>query len=254
MAERDRIAIVTGTSSGIGAALAEALLKDSWQVVGLSRRTVGFADPRYQHLAIDLGDLSNLSQALDEGLGPILKDGRWQRVGLVNNAGTIGTPQPLEDTELDSLAQVFAVNAIAPIFLMSYVVREVLPPSWLRIVNISTGAAKRAALGLSAYSSSKAALLHAGRILAAELSSADHPAGPRPRVAILSYEPSVVATAMQIEARSASREQFPWKQPFLDYAARGMLQSPEVVVGEVLDFLNGDSQEPFTERRFDPGQ
>ena len=41
----DRIAIVTGTSSGIGEALANRLLSENWNVVGIARRPVAWSRP-----------------------------------------------------------------------------------------------------------------------------------------------------------------------------------------------------------------
>lgn len=57
MMTTDRIAIVTGTSSGIGAALTAQLLSRGWDVLGVARRTPAIANPRYRHLALDLSDV-----------------------------------------------------------------------------------------------------------------------------------------------------------------------------------------------------
>ena len=50
------LALVTGTSSGIGAALAAALLGRGWTVIGLARRAADFDHPDYRHIALDLAD------------------------------------------------------------------------------------------------------------------------------------------------------------------------------------------------------
>ena len=66
MKERQRLAFVTGTSSGIGLSLARRLLKDQWQVCGLSRRPAPINDEGYSHLQIDLADLENLPNHVQE--------------------------------------------------------------------------------------------------------------------------------------------------------------------------------------------
>ena len=62
-------AMVTGASSGIGAAIVARLLRDGWRVTGLSRTDPGLADPRYVHRAVDLLDADALARAV-EGLRP----------------------------------------------------------------------------------------------------------------------------------------------------------------------------------------
>jgi NAD(P)-dependent dehydrogenase (short-subunit alcohol dehydrogenase family) len=246
----DRVALVTGTSSGIGAALAAALLDDGWTVVGLARREATFDSPLYQHLQVDLGDASRLEAVADAQLAPLLRDRRWTRIGLVNNAALIGALRGLEDITPEQLSRAFAVNAIAPMFLMGFAARVASPSASLRIVNISTGAAVRPFPGLADYGSSKAALRMAGMIMAEELSSDNRPGGRHADASILSYEPGVVDTAMQVQARSTTGEESPWNQPFKDFAAQGLLEKPADVVGDILEFLSRESGEPFVERRY----
>ncbi|MDH4031709.1 MAG: SDR family NAD(P)-dependent oxidoreductase, partial [Chromatiales bacterium] len=144
----DRLAIVTGTSSGIGAALANALLTDGWTVVGLARREAGIDHPSYRHVAVDLGDLDALKRVAENDLGTLVTDNRWTRVALVNNAAISGGKQGLEDTDPDELAHLLIVNTVSPIYLMGFITGTVLPAVALRVVNISSGAAVRAFPGL----------------------------------------------------------------------------------------------------------
>lgn len=243
----DRIALVTGTSSGIGAAIAQTLLDEGWNVLGLSRRDVAFGNPLYRHLSVDLGDLPALQAAAGQQIAPVLEHGRWQRVALVNNAAAIGAMLPLENMDPLHLARVMAVNTVAPVFLMGLVVRLTPPSIPLRIVNVSSGAAVRPFPGLVDYASSKAALRMAGMTLAEELQSPERPGGARPDFAILSYSPGIVDTPMQAAARSPDS---PWSRPFMMFHAQGLLQPPQAPAAEVTRFLAADGHEPHAERRF----
>ncbi|NUB04922.1 SDR family oxidoreductase [Azospirillum sp. Vi22] len=63
-------ALVTGVSSGIGAAIAARLLDDGWEVVGLSRTAPAIDHPALRFVAVDLMDAGALADALT-GLPPV---------------------------------------------------------------------------------------------------------------------------------------------------------------------------------------
>lgn len=245
----ERFALVTGTSAGIGAALADQLLARGWQVVGIARRAAAIDHPHYEQLRLDLGDLAALAAAVESRVVPRLADPRLQRVGLVNNAATTGQLGPVDHLDAESLGNVYAVNTAAPVWLMGRFVRACASATRLRIVNVSSGAAVRAFPGLSAYGSSKAALRFVATTLAAELDAPERSGSDRD-VAILSYEPGVVDTAMQATARSIPKEAFPWVGMFQQFAERGVLVQPAAVTGEIVRFLESDTAARFAERRF----
>jgi NAD(P)-dependent dehydrogenase (short-subunit alcohol dehydrogenase family) len=247
MSSIERLAIVTGTSSGLGAAVAQALLADGWNVIGLSRRQPDFAADGYRHVAIDLGDLRRLREIAQEVLAPLVAAPHWKRIALVNNAGAIGAMRALEQADPLELAALFAVNAVAPIFLTGCVVRAAPPATPLRIVNVSTGAAVQPIPGIGDYGSSKAALRLASMVFAAELESRERPGGVRANVEIMSYAPGVVDTPMQEAARAGAR---PWARLFVDFHAHGKLVPAAAPAGEIVDFLCADGGQPFVERRF----
>jgi hypothetical protein len=68
----DRIAIITGTSAGLGESVARQLLEGGWSVVGIARRPSPVAHERYRHIACDLAtvvaDPAPLESRLAEGL------------------------------------------------------------------------------------------------------------------------------------------------------------------------------------------
>src|SRR5579863_788504 len=241
---KERLAIVTGTSSGLGAAIAQVLLAQGWTVIGISRRKADFSAPNYRHIELDLADLPRLREVADSVLAPIVAESKWSRIGLVNNAGAIGAMRALELIDPLQVAAVFAINAVAPIFLTGFVVRVAPSATPLRIVNVSTGAAVQPIPGIGDYGSSKAALRLASMTFAGELASSERPGGARPNVAILSYAPGVVDTAMQESARAGDR---PWNKLFVEFHAQGKLVAVDAPAREVVEFLSSDKEKSFVE-------
>ena len=231
------IALVTGTSSGIGAAVAKELVQRGWQVVGVARRPAKIGGERYQHLALDLSDVGKATAAIEREFGRRLDERAWQRVGLVNNAA-IGMAGRVQNLNADELSRSFELNAVMPLWLMGFVIKRA--KASVRVVNVSSGAAVRAFPGLAAYCASKAALRMAGMSVAAEVERDLH---------ILSYEPGVVDTEMQLATRSKSLEEFPWGETFRRYHAEGRLVSPELPAADIVKFLEADGGERFTEAR-----
>jgi benzil reductase ((S)-benzoin forming) len=245
----DRIAIVTGTSAGIGEAVARGLLARGWRVVGMARRASELVHPAYQHIMFDLARVVDEHADLERQLAPLVGDPACRRIGLVNNAAAAEGLMPVAKLEPSMLARTHAVNVIAPMWLMGVVMRASPPDAALRIVNVSSGAATTGFPGLAAYGSAKAALRLAGMSLASELESSSKTHAARRDAAILSYEPGVVETDMQRYARSRSPQEFPWVSMFHEFAERGLLVPAERPAAEIVAFLESDGQPAFTERR-----
>ena len=228
-------ALVTGTSSGIGAAVAKELLKRGWTVVGVARRQAKFGE-RYQHLSLDLSDAASAA-AIEKQLGAKLGEHAWQRVGLVNNAA-VGLAGRVQGLDAGELARSFVLNTVMPLWLMGFVIKRSKAP--VRVVNLSSGAAVRPFPGLAAYCAAKAGLHMAGASVAAE---------DAPNLHILSYQPGVVDTEMQVATRSKSLEEFPWGTTFRQYHAEGRLVAPERPAAEIVEFLEAEGGERFAEKR-----
>ena len=154
-------AVVTGASSGIGAAIAKALLKRGTTVIALQRSAPKFKHPNLHFREIDLADLEatkSLAQRIAAEF-PV----RY----LVNNAGT-NRPAALEDATLDDLRYLTSITLGAAMVLMQAFVPGMRAAKFGRIVSISS----RAILGKSqrvVYSSTKAALIGMTRTAAVEV-------------------------------------------------------------------------------------
>lgn len=246
-----RVALVTGTSAGIGEAVARRLLDRDWKVIGIARRPPTISHTAYRHVAYDLAQVTGNPSVLETEIKGFVGEGLPTRAGLVNNAAVPEGLMPLDRLQVKDLARIYAVNVIAPIWLMGLFARLTPRDSALRIVNVSSGAATMGFPGLAAYGSSKAALRLAGMSLASEWRS-DSPAHTRADAAILSYEPGVVETDMQRYARAQPRDEFPWVGMFLEFEARQVLVPPERPAADIVSFLESDHQPPFAERRLRP--
>lgn len=167
--------LVTGASRGLGEALMKRLARKGARVVGVSRNAQEMeavaaalrAEGHVAHaLAYDVGDkeaIYPLVGAASALVGPLDV--------LVHNASTLGpTPLPLLlDTACEDLSKVLEVNLVGPFRLTKAVAGAMAMRGSGVVVHLSSDAAVSAYPRWGAYSVSKLALEHLGRIWAAEL-------------------------------------------------------------------------------------
>lgn len=244
-----KLAIVTGTSSGVGSVAATRFLEHEWNVIGVSRRASSHANARYRHLQLDLSDVASVTSVFERDVAPTVSDAGWSRIALVNNAASAALLGPIERLEATDLVALYAVNLAAPVWCMGFVSRYTPKSTALRIVNVSTGAAVQAFAGLGAYGSSKAGLRLAGMVLATEWESTVPGSPTRANAAILSYEPGTVDTPMQETTRAYSTTDFPWVGMFTAIRDRGALVPPDAPAAEIVAFAESDGLPMFSERR-----
>ncbi|MBI0538000.1 SDR family oxidoreductase [Roseomonas sp. KE2513] len=150
-----RHAVVTGTSSGIGAAIAERLLREGWRVTGLSRTDPGDRPAAFTHRAVDLLDVEALRSAV-AGLRP---------AALVHAAGLMRTA-PLGSLDPAAGVGMWRLHVDVASRLADAIVPGMEDGG--RVVLIGSRTAAGAA-GRSQYAATKAALVGMARSWAAEL-------------------------------------------------------------------------------------
>jgi benzil reductase ((S)-benzoin forming) len=244
-----RLAIVTGTSSGIGEKVAQQLLERGWEVIGIARRGSGLSAPSYSHCSLDLGKVDRLIASLETQVASRVRDRALTRLALVNNAADVALLGQVDQLEPAGMLQAYAVNTVAPVLLMGWVLRTASPRVPVRIVNVSSGAGVDPFPGLGAYGATKAALRLAGMVMGAELDMRAAAGAPRDAT-VWSYEPGVVETPMQEAVRGATAETVPIVQVFHDLAAHGQLRAAEAPAAEIVSYLESDGHPRFSEQRF----
>lgn len=194
---RDRVALITGASRGLGLAVARLYADRGARLVLTARgepdlrAAAAELAARTEVLAAagDVGDATHARRLVAAALE------RYGRVDvLVNNASVLGaTPMPpLEAYPLDELEHVLHVNVLGPLAL----IQSALPGMRARgegvVINVSSDAAAVAYPGWGGYGLSKAALEHLSRVLAAELAGTG--------IRVYAVDPGDMDTRMHREA------------------------------------------------------
>ncbi len=177
--------LITGISSGIGAALARTCLERGDQVYGLSRRRPAWEPPSNRSDALhfvqqDIADLQTLPQALSN-----LTAGIDQFDLAILNAGVLGEIRDLGDTSLDEIQRVMTLNTWSNKILLDSLFAQGIGIT--QVIGMSSGAAISGSRGWGAYALSKASLKMLLQLYAAE----------RPQTHFCSLAPGLVDTAMQ---------------------------------------------------------
>lgn len=217
-----RTILITGASRGIGLAIAQRASQDGHHVIGLARSAPKEAFPG-TFRSVDLAD----PQATDEALKEIAST--FEVDSVVNNAG-LTTSSTLEETSVEELDRILAINLRAPLQCVQACLPSMIRSGRGAIVNI----ASRAALGMprrTAYSAAKSGLIGYTRTWALELG--------RHGITVNAIAPGPVQTElyrnnnpMTPEQQSALEGRIPLRR----------LGQPEDIAGTIAFFLSDDSR------------
>jgi NAD(P)-dependent dehydrogenase (short-subunit alcohol dehydrogenase family) len=159
-----RVAIITGAAGGIGRATAHVLSKSGWSTVGVDRVTTTDHAGCHRYIQADISkphEIENVCHSIRQ------KEGRLN--ALVNNAA-MQIVKPLIDTLPEEWDQLMAVNVRAPYLFIKHA-HPLMKAYGGSIVNVSSVHAMSTSSGMSAYVTSKGALLAMTRSAALELAA-----------------------------------------------------------------------------------
>jgi NAD(P)-dependent dehydrogenase (short-subunit alcohol dehydrogenase family) len=215
---KERTALITGASRGLGLALSRGLARRGWNLILTARDPERLRAARNElasitHVAALAGDITDRDHR--DALA-VLARGHTGLDAVVNNAGILGpSPLPaLTDYPLAALLEVYLTNVVAPLGVIQAVRAELKEGA--RVVNVTSDAAANAYPGWGGYGSAKAALEQLSAVLAVE----------NPRLRVYWVDPGDMRTDMHQEA-------FPGE----DIGDRPL---PELSVPGLITLLEGD--------------
>src|SRR5438876_5642743 len=222
-----RVAVVTGASSGIGAAISRAFAARDWQVVLLARR-----EDRLRILAQELGaeyEVCDVARRADvERVAAAVIERHPQVQLLVNNAGIPGRAG-FATIEPERLEEVLRVNYLGAVWCLRAFLPALEAAGRSDVVNIVSVAGAVALGPAGPYSASKHAELAFSRSTTVELRSRG--------IHVHTVNPGFVET-----------EGFPQASALRSALLRRLVVGPEHVARHVLKVLERDERETFVPR------
>ncbi len=225
----DRVALVTGGSTGIGRAIAHQLAGNGFKVVitGRNEETLQEASAGQDNIEYVVADVAK-TEDNDRVFGEI--ESRHGRLdALVNNAG-IGTPAPITEAPIDLYDKVFNINVRGLIDTTQRAL-PYLMKSKGSVVNISSVVGNRPMPGFSFYSASKAAVTSLSRAWAKELA----PAGVRVNI----VSPGPIETPIFDKMGMSDEEKQGMSQQIGEMVPMARFGTPDEVANAV-SFLTSD--------------
>lgn len=235
---RNRVALITGSTSGIGKAIAQRLSSDGFIVAFHSKSSTNegkLLASEHSNATYTQADISDQEQAKYLISDVLSKHGRLDV--LINNAGinAVIPHNSLKESSPEIWRRLYEVNVIAPWTLITEAedaLREVSTPDTPScIVNVSSHAGVRPKGASIPYATSKAALNHMTRLLALSLS---------PDIRVNAIAPGLVDTPMTdgwSDARRLWEETSPMgrsAKPIEIAHIASMLVSSSYLTGEVI--------------------
>lgn len=149
---KDKIAIVTGSSKGLGLAITEKLLEQGALVAGFSRSETKINHPNFTSYSVDITNEQSIEDTFNE------VNQKYGAVDIiVNNAG-FGAFEKVEDLDSDTLRKMFETNVFGIFYLTKIAVPAMKKAKYGHIINIASIAGIVGMEKLSAYNATKFAV------------------------------------------------------------------------------------------------
>lgn len=162
--KHEKLAVVTGSSGGIGSAIVDLFLAQGWNVIGIDR-VAPRVTPRLEFIKANLASARDVQRVAKK-----IRVSRRQVDAIVNNAAE-QVVRPLAETTPEEWDRTMAANVRAAFLLMAGL-HELLGAAQGAVINIGSVHAVATSPGMAAYVTSKGALVALTRAMALEFAPA----------------------------------------------------------------------------------
>jgi 3-oxoacyl-[acyl-carrier protein] reductase len=125
-----RVALITGTSRGLGKEIAKHFLYLNWSVIGLARGESTIDHPDYTHIQIDIKDRNSLKKAFNEFN---------VEINLLINNSSIFEMKPFDTMNDDAIENIIDINLKGTIFVTKYALEHMCSGSRIFFINSVAG-------------------------------------------------------------------------------------------------------------------
>ena len=215
--------------AGFGRALVDVLSDANYTVTACARSACSFPEDVF-YFQTDLSDAARFLPDFDRAWEKVGAQ-NFQKIVLINNAASLAPIGRLEDCTLEDLSSHLHVNVHAPLLLNRWLLKKTAKLS-ARVVSVgvSSGAARSAYPGWSAYCLSKAANVMMSQCLMREEEEREALGQNFDRsFKIWDFNPGVMETAMQELIRTQTEQTFPSREKFVALKDGNQLADPKDV-------------------------
>jgi len=222
MENQDKICLITGASSGIGYAIAKALIEDGYRLVLTARREERLKEFKSDLVDIVPGDLTNndFVDSLDQYV--IDKFGKCNV--LINNAGMIEVAT-IEDIDIEKVSRMIRINVEANFRLTYRFMKQFKKQGFGHLINISSVLGTKVRPTAGAYAATKFAMEALSEALRLELIGSD--------IKISCIEPGLVMTELHDSWEVHPKDKFGIRDPLIPEdiveTVRFILKQPDYV-------------------------
>ena len=158
-----KVALITGSSRGVGRMVAEHILRNQGHVVGFARGESTIDHPNYHHFQVDIGDPTSVYQ----GFAALKKVTQVVHI-VLNNAAVLTSQYAMIMPPAQAQAMI-NINLMGAFMVSREASKLMRKEKWGRIINIGSMAVSLEPIGDSVYAACKAGLTTLANVMAKEL-------------------------------------------------------------------------------------